>query len=95
MAQSEKRFEEQVKKWLKEHGVWYLKTWSNGVQRSGVPDLLICWKGRFIALELKAENGKPTPLQIHEIEQIKKAGGVALILRPSGFEELKNFLLKM
>ena len=49
----EKRFEIQVKKWLKEHNAWFVKTWSNGTQRAGLPDLIICWKGRFIGIELK------------------------------------------
>lgn len=92
---SEKNFENKVKKWLKEHGAWYVKTWSNGVQRAGIPDLIICWKGHFLGVELKAENGRPSELQRYEIEQIRKSGGVALVLRPSGFEEFKNFLLKM
>ena len=92
---SEKRFEEQVKKWLKEHGAWYVKTWSNGVQRSGIPDLIVCWKGHFIGLELKAENGRPSALQIHEVEQIWKAGGKAFITRPSDWEEVKKILLSL
>lgn len=92
---SEKNFENKVKKWLKEHGAWYVKTWSNGVQRAGIPDLIICWKGHFLGVELKAENGKPSDLQRYEIEQIRKSGGTALVLKPSGFEEFKKFLLKM
>ena len=36
---TEKQFENKVKKFLKEQGCWVLKTWSNGVQRKGVPDL--------------------------------------------------------
>lgn len=92
---SEKTFENQVKKWLKEHGAWFLKTWGGGYQRAGIPDLLICWKCRFIAIELKAENGRPSPLQLHEIESIKKAGGIAVVLKPSQWDEFKNFLLKM
>ena len=92
---SEKNFENQVKKWLKEHGAWYVKTWSNGVQRSGIPDLLICWKGRFIALELKAENGRASELQKHEVMKIKESGGIALFVYPSQFEWLKNFLMNL
>lgn len=92
---SEKAFENKVKKWLKEHGAWYVKTWSNGIQRSGIPDLIVCWKGRFIGIELKAENGRASELQKHEIECIRKAGGVGMIVRPSDFEGLKNFLLSM
>lgn len=94
MAQ-EKRFEEQVKKWLKEHGAWFVKTWGGGYQRNGLPDLIICWKGRFIGVELKAENGKATELQKHEIETICEAGGVGLILKPSGFDDFKKILLNM
>lgn len=70
-----------------------MKTWGGGYQRNGLPDLIICWKGRFIGIELKAENGRASELQKYELEQIRKAGGVGLILKPSGFEELKNFLL--
>lgn len=92
---SEKNFENKVKKWLKEHGAWYVKTWSNGVQRSGIPDLIVCWKGHFIGLELKAENGRPSALQMHEVEQIWKAGGKAFITRPSDWDEVKKILLSL
>lgn len=95
MAQSEKAFEEKVKKWLKEHGAWYVKTWSNGVQRSGIPDLIICWKGRFIGLELKAEKGRASALQLYEIQKIREAGGMAEIVRPSDWDELKKILLSL
>ncbi len=43
----------------------------------GVPDLLICYKGRFIAFEDKAADGEATPLQKHNLKLIKKAGGIA------------------
>lgn len=92
---SEKQFENQVKKWLKEHGAWFLKTWGGGYQRNGIPDLLICWKGKFIGIELKTDIGKPSPLQLHELNEIEKAGGIALILRPKTWEDYKKFLLKM
>lgn len=92
---SEKQFENQVKKWLKEHGAWFLKTWGGGYQRNGIPDLLICWKGKFIGIELKTDIGKPSPLQLYELNEIEKAGGIALILRPKTWEDYKKFLLKM
>lgn len=92
---SEKQFEEKVKKWLKEHGAWYVKTWSNGVQRAGIPDLIICWKGRFIGLELKAERGRATALQLYELQKIQEAGGVAHVVRPSDWEDVKKFLLSL
>ena len=88
----EKAFEEKVKIFLKEQGCWVLKTWSNGVQRSGVPDLLVCCNGYFVGVELKAEKGKPSELQLWNIEKIREAGGIAIVLYPDGFEEFKDWI---
>jgi len=38
--------------------------------------------------------GKPTPLQLYNIEQIKKSGGQAFVLRPNEFEKFKKEVLK-
>lgn len=82
----EKQFEEKVKRLLKLRGCWVLKTFSNGIQRAGVPDLLVCNKGKFYGVELKAEKGRVTKLQEHELKSIEEAGGRALVLKPSGLE---------
>lgn len=81
----EKRFENKVKRFLKDKGCWNLKTWSNGVQRSGVPDLLVCCNGRFIGVELKASNGRPSDLQLHNLKTIDAAGGFAILLYPDQY----------
>lgn len=47
----------------------------------GISDLLICYKGRFIACELKTETGKPSFHQLCFIERIKKCGGIAGVCR--------------
>ena len=71
--------------------VWVLKTQERA--RRGVPDLLICWRGRFIAIELKVDGEKPDALQFAVLERIGKAGGVATWTSPStwanDFETLK------
>lgn len=88
----EKSFENQVKKFLKEQGCWVLKTWSNGIQREGIPDLLVCWKGYFLGIELKAENGRVSELQQWNIDQIVQAGGIGMVLYPEDFEAFKEFI---
>lgn len=88
----EKDFEMKVKEYLKEEGCWILKTWSNGVQRDGVPDLLVCCHGIFLGVELKAENGKPSPLQLWNIRQIRKACGIAVVLYPEQFDAFKDLV---
>lgn len=92
---TEKQFEKKVKAFLDEQGVWWLKTWSNGIQREGVPDLLICCNGYFLGVELKNETGHPSALQLWNIDQIRKAGGIAIVLYPDQFDEFKEFIEEM
>lgn len=88
----EKAFEKQVKEYLNDQGCWVLKTWSNGIQREGVPDLLICCNGFFIGVELKNETGRPSALQLWNIEKIRAAGGIAIVLYPDQFDDFKKLI---
>lgn len=88
----EKDFENKVKAFLKDRGCWVLKTWSNGIQRQGIPDLLVCCNGFFVAVELKAEKGRPSDLQLWNINGIRKAGGIAIVLYPDKFEQFKDMI---
>ena len=51
----EKDFQKQVIEFLKQHDIYYIKVWGGGYQRSGIPDLIICLKGKFMAIELKTD----------------------------------------
>lgn len=88
----EKQFEQKVKRFLNDGGCWLVKTWSNGVQREGIPDLLVCCNGYFLGIELKNETGNPSKLQLWNIEKIRAAGGIALVLYPNQFEEFQHFI---
>ena len=57
----------------KEHGGQY--------GTAGIPDIIVCYHGRFIALEAKVGKNVPTKLQSVTIEQIRKAGGTAAVVR--------------
>ena len=68
----------------------------NNIQQVGIngtPDYLICLKGRFIALELKIDSGRVSPLQVKKLIDIKKSGGHSYIVYPKNwskvFKELK------
>jgi len=45
--------------------------------QAGVPDIIACIKGRFVAIEVKRPGEKPTPIQEAFLESITKKGGVA------------------
>ena len=104
---SEKLFENRVKKWLHTMGIyaagtpmnrmeavngWFFKVWGGGYQKSGIPDLLICVNGFFLAVELKAQNGTASELQKLNTARINAAGGIGIILYPDGFEEFQEIV---
>lgn len=62
--------------------------------RKGVPDLLVCHKGRFIGIEVKHEASKNrvTPLQALNLQRISKAGGASFVVYN---EETINHVVRM
>lgn len=91
----EKKFENETKDYLRQHGCYVAKIWGGGFQASGIPDLFVCApNGKFIAIEVKSEHGRPSELQKWHISQINEAGGWGLILYPNQFDEFKNDFLK-
>ena len=46
--------------------------------KAGIPDLICLVQGRFIAIEVKLDYNKPSPLQAYYIKYIQKLGGLAI-----------------
>lgn len=88
----EKLFENKIKNFLKAQNCWFVKYFANRNTKSGVPDILACVNGYFVAIEVKGENGKPTPLQVWNRDKIREAGGISVILYPDQFEDFKKFV---
>lgn len=91
----EKNFENKIKAFLKSQNCWYVKYFANSFTKSGIPDILACVNGHFVAIEVKATTGKPSEIQIWNINEIKKSGGIAMVLYPKDFEEFKKLIIKM
>lgn len=90
---AEKNFENRVKKFLKEQGCYFIKYWGGGTYtKSGISDLIVCCNGHFVGIEVKAEKGKPSELQIYNLREIDKAGGYGILLYPKDFEQFKQFI---
>lgn len=90
---AEKLFETKVKGFLKKEGAWFIKYWGGGeFTKAGIPDILACVNGVFLAIEVKSATGKPSKLQLYTIDEIKLAGGVALVLYPKDFDKFKSLV---
>jgi Holliday junction resolvase len=53
---------------------------THGYGSSGVPDIVACVEGKFLAVECKANGNKPTALQKKNLDSIVKAGGYAFVV---------------
>ena len=91
---SEKNFENKIKAFLdKLPNTWHFKHWAGEFSKCGIPDILCCINGRFVAIEVKAAKGKPSPLQVRCLNKITCAGGYAVVVYPEQFDELKENLI--
>lgn len=77
----EAQFSREVVKYLKDKGALVNVNTANMFDRVGRSDVECCYKGFFIALELKTGSYQPDPLQISYLQKVRDAGGFGLILR--------------
>lgn len=80
---------------LKAVGVYYFFPVANGMGRAGIPDIICCANGKFLAIECKAGKGTTTALQEKELAAIRAAGGVALVINESNLTLLGQTVLEM
>ena len=68
-----------IKRYLRTLGedVFFWKEHGGPYGSSGVPDIICCYKGRFLGLEAKLPGGRLTALQERALERINRAGGIA------------------
>ena len=81
-----------IKKYLASLGsdVFFWKEHGSVYGTNGVPDIICCYKGRFLGLECKRPGGRLTELQKRAIKKINRAGGVAC--RVESVEDVKSVI---
>ena len=60
--------------------------------RAGVPDIIVCYRGLFVAVECKAGKGRTTALQERELAAIRKANGVAVVVNETNIDLVEKIL---
>jgi penicillin-binding protein-related factor A (putative recombinase) len=66
----------------KEHGGMY--------GTSGIPDIIVCYRGKFVAFEVKTPSGKLTMLQEITLRKINAAKGN--VYKVTSLQEVKEIL---
>jgi len=89
----EKKVKNAVRKVLDRLGIYHFMPPGMGLGRSGIPDIIGCKNGKFIAIECKAGKGKTTALQERELVAICNAGGFTFVVNETCLDELEERLL--
>jgi len=78
----EGKVKKKVKEYLQSIGAWYYMPVSNGMGRVGCPDILVCYKGLFLAFETKAPGkiANVTANQQRELDGILRVNGSAHVV---------------
>ncbi len=61
--------------------------------KAGTPDLVLCWRGRLVGIELKAGRGRLSDPQIETHDAITLAGGVVTTCR--SLDDVAAFLVML
>ena len=92
MAQTpEAKVKDKIVKILKKHSVYYFFPATFGFGRSGVPDIICCYRGQFVAIECKAGDNKPTALQQRELKNIMTSGGHAFVANEENIDFFASY----
>lgn len=71
---------------------WYYMPVSTGYGKHGVPDFLLCIKGRFMSIEAKANGGQCTALQERQMSLMRGAGAVTFVIDEHSVDAFCNNL---
>ena len=91
----EAKVKKRVREMLDKLGIYHFSPPGMGLGRAGIPDIIACYNGHFVAIECKAGTNKPTPLQERELNRIMNAGGEAFVVNEDNVTELHERLLWM
>jgi penicillin-binding protein-related factor A (putative recombinase) len=81
MSGKEKDLQKKIIDYIKSIGGYVEKIHVTSYQSQGVPDIRCCFKGMFVAFELKkSQANKASELQLYKIKQIRDAGGIAEVI---------------
>ena len=74
---SEAKVQTEIMKYLEDNGCYVIKIVR--ANKQGVSDLAVCLKsGKFMCVEVKCGNNKPTKMQMYHLNLVETSGGLAL-----------------
>ena len=81
MPTAEQKIKKEIKDFVESVGGYWASVTGGPYSKPGDPDLIVCLKGRFIAIEGKVHGERLRPIQELRKEEIEDAGGIHIIGR--------------
>ena len=78
---SEKLITASIRQLLKIVGIWHWKNFAGPLGVKGVPDILGCYHGKMLGIEVKTKTGIVSEAQQGFIDRINAEGGIAFVAR--------------
>lgn len=88
----EKHVKKAIKEILNEYGAWHFMPNMSGLGRAGIPDVIACIRGTFLAIEAKFGGNHPTKPQEDEIHAINLAGGHAVVVDEKNLDDFRQLV---
>lgn len=79
MKQDENKVKKAVQEYLDSLEAYHFKVHGSIYMRAGIPDIICCYKGKFIGIETKDGHNKASELQLAHGRKIEKNDGLFII----------------
>ena len=94
MTTPESKFKSEIKDYLKTFPNLFMHSVPGAAYgKLGAPDIVVCYKGRYIGIEAKTYEGTFSEWQKTRKAQIEAAGGTAIFAR--SLDDIKNVMEEM
>ena len=91
----EAKVKKKVVQLLRQYKAYFFYHVTGGYGYRGVPDIIVCHKGRFIGIECKAGKNKPTALQEKNLRDIELADGISMVVNEDNIASVEETLQKL
>lgn len=80
MSQPEARLQRDIQYAIRDRGGFIFKVHGSEYMMAGLFDLIVCYRGRFIGLEVKMPRGRVTERQQYVADICRAAGGITAVV---------------
>ena len=78
---TEKDITTEIRKFLKFKGIFHYKAFQGMGSIRGISDIIGCYKGHFLAIEVKNQTNKLSEHQEAFLDNVRRSGGIAFVAR--------------